>query len=282
VNLTRIIRATLAAAALACCVATAVFGQQDAGRAIGLDTYRLVRGPIEIAGLSDNASGLAYSPVSKTLFLAVDRPTQIVELDLDGRLRRRIDMRGFEDTEGIAHWKENWFAVVEERRYMLCFVAIGPETRAIDYEPAPKFQLETDTGDNSGLEGVAIDPAGKRFYCLKEKLPRKVYVFPVPASRDARIRPEHPWSVDDEQRGGLDDLSGAHFDRRSGHLLILSHESAAVLECTTEGKTVARLSLRRDSAGLDRAIPKAEGITMDAEGRLYICSEPNLLYVFSK
>ena len=28
--------------------------------------------------------------------------------------------------------------------------------------------------------------------------------------------------------------------------------------------------------------PEAEGITLDDQGRLYICSDPNLLYVFAK
>jgi len=67
-NLARMIQATLGVAALACCATPTGFGQQNPGGAIGLEKYRLVRGPIEIAGLHDNASGLAYSPVSKTLF----------------------------------------------------------------------------------------------------------------------------------------------------------------------------------------------------------------------
>jgi uncharacterized protein YjiK len=275
-------RAALVWAVLAGGGISAVPGQERTDGGIGLDKYRLVRGPIRITQLSDNASGLTFSPVSGTLFVAVDSPPSIVELDLDGRLRRMIDMAGFQDLEGIAHWKDKWFAVVEERRYRLCLVAIDASTARIDHERVPQYQLETKTGDNSGLEGVAIDAAGNRFYCVKEKRPKKIYQFPAPAARDAAIRPTQPWSIPDAEDGGLDDLSGMHFDRRTGHLLILSDESVAVVEYTADGKEVARLSLEAESAGLKYDIPKAEGITMDADGRLYICSEPNLLFVFSK
>jgi uncharacterized protein YjiK len=247
-----------------------------------LDQYQLVRGPIRVTGLDDNASGLAYSPESDTLLMAIDSPPSIVELDLEGRPRRTIDMVGFEDLEGIAHWKNKWFGVVEERRYRLCLVAIDATTRRITYERVPKFQVETKTGDNSGLEGIAIDPTRHQFFCLKEKRPRKIYQFPAPTARDAAVRPTHPWSIPDEEDGGLDDLSGIHFDPRTGHFLILSHQSAAVQEYSADGKKIAQLSLKSGSAGLKYGIPKAEGITMDAKGHLYICSEPNLLFMFSK
>jgi uncharacterized protein YjiK len=252
------------------------------GADVDLPKYRLVGDPIQIAKLPNNASGLAYSPVTKTLFLVVDNPAVILELGLDGRPRRWIDMKGFEDMEGIAHWKGNWFAVVEERRYALCLVAIGPRTEAVQRSRMPSYPIETREPDNSGLEGVAIDAAGKKFYCVKEKYPRKLYVFPAPTSRKDEVRAKHPWSIDGERQGGVDDLSGMYFDTRSGHLLILSDESAAVVEYTSEGKEVARLSLQAGSAGLSGRVPKAEGITMDGEGRLYICSEPNLLYIFAK
>jgi len=276
-RLTAVVTIALAGGSL-----SAAVGQDETHNGIGLDKYRLVSGPIRIMGLDDNASGLTYSLKSDTLFVAIDSPPSIVELDLEGRPRRTIDMVGFEDLEGIAHWKDKWFGVVEERRYKLCLVAIDTTTHRIAYERVPKYQVDKKAGDNSGLEGIAVDPTGNRFFCLKEKRPSKVYQFPAPKSRDAALRPTHPWSIPDEDDGGLDDLSGIHFDRRTGHLLIVSHQSAAVQEYSVDGKKVGQLSLKSGSAGLKYGIPKAEGITMDSKGRLYICSEPNSLFVFSK
>ncbi|MDC6668450.1 SdiA-regulated domain-containing protein [Leclercia adecarboxylata] len=34
--------------------------------------------------------------------------------------------------------------------------------------------------------------------------------------------------------------------------------------------------------GLERNVPQAEGIAMGPDGTLYLVSEPNLFYVFSK
>ena len=68
----------------------------------------------------------------------------------------------------------------------------------------------------------------------------------------------------------------------SERLLILSHESACVVEANKYGIETSRLLLRGGKAGLSRTIFKAEGIALDKRDTLYIISEPNLLYVFKK
>ena len=60
----------------------------------------------------------------------------------------------------------------------------------------------------------------------------------------------------------------------------MSHESRNIVQCSLDGRPVSRLSLDVGSAGLKRAIPQAEGITMDDRQVLYVLSEPNLFYVF--
>jgi len=80
----------------------------------------------------------------------------------------------------------------------------------------------------------------------------------------------------------LRDISGLHYDAKSERLLILSHESACVVEANKYGIETSRLLLRGGKAGLSRTIFKAEGVALDKRGTLYIVSEPNLLYVFKK
>ena len=249
---------------------------------IGLANYRLLRGPIRIEGVRKDASGLAFWPKNQSLLVVVDKPATVVEIDLTGRLRRRIKLRGFEDVEGITHVKDNQFALVEERRYELCLIEIGPETKRIDRANAATIRLEDKTDDNDGLEGVAFDPHRRRFFCVKEKRPRGVYEIPWGPEPGKFGNPTRPWIAEEKANWQLDDLSDLHFDAASGHLLVLGDQSSAVVECTPEGKMISRLSLAAGSAGLDATIPKAEGITMDASARLYVCSEPNLLYVFSR
>ena len=50
----------------------------------------------------------------------------------------------------------------------------------------------------------------------------------------------------------------------------------------TKGQQVGVFYLQNGYGGLVNKVPQAEGITLDCEGRLYICSEPNLLYIFDK
>ena len=62
----------------------------------------------------------------------------------------------------------------------------------------------------------------------------------------------------------------------------MSDESRLVVELDTDGEPVSILSLLRGMHGLKRSVPQAEGVAMDDRGVLYLVSEPNLFYVFSK
>ena len=91
--------------------------------------------------------------------------------------------------------------------------------------------------------------------------------------------------VDDpgrDKRLFVRDLSSLQFDEGTGHLLALSDESRLVVELDTDGEPVSTLSLLRGMHGLKRSVPQAEGVAMDDRGVLYLVSEPNLFYVFSK
>jgi uncharacterized protein YjiK len=79
---------------------------------------------------------------------------------------------------------------------------------------------------------------------------------------------------------GLREGSGIHYDAESKHIFIVSARSQAVFEYTMNGEVVGRFWLKSGSAGLDASIDRAEGITMGADGTLYLCAEPNLLYIF--
>jgi len=54
-----------------------------------------------------------------------------------------------------------------------------------------------------------------------------------------------------------------------------------VVEFTLDGREVGRLYLKGGSAGLSRAIGKPEGLTIAPDGTLYVCGEPNQLYIFA-
>ena len=78
------------------------------------------------------------------------------------------------------------------------------------------------------------------------------------------------------------DFSSLAIDQRTGHLLVLSDESRMLLELDPQGNPVSFISLAMVFNGLTRSIKQAEGVAMDAQGTIYIVSEPNLFYVFKK
>jgi uncharacterized protein YjiK len=84
----------------------------------------------------------------------------------------------------------------------------------------------------------------------------------------------------DRSVSGLD-LSEGYYDPRTGHLLLLSEQSNNVTELDQDGNFVSFRSLLGLN-DLKKTIPQAEGMTMDTSGELYIVSEPNLFYRFSK
>lgn len=237
-----------------------------------LGDYTLQSGPINIPGIRSNASGLTYRPDTESLFVIVDYPESILELDLRAKLKRKIVLDGFHDVEGIAWLREDRFAIVEEGRCVLSLLQLTPETTVIRPADVKQKVIQRRGGGNKGLEGLCYDAGNMQFFVVKEKRPRKIYRWAYPTEGPVPV--EHPWDIEKNSLG-LSDLSGIAFDRGTGHLLILSHESQQVVECTVDGRKVGTvLDLKK--------VPKAEGIALDRKGTLYICSEPDLLYIYTR
>jgi uncharacterized protein YjiK len=260
----------------------------EPAKKVGLDDYVLVLGPKKIGQVRTDASGLTYCSTTKSLFMVINGAALVVELGLDGSTKRIIKLNGFSDVEGIFHVRDNVFWVVEEGRGNICRILIDKDTRVVDYSAGSTFVFHLEAGmGNKGLEGLSYDPEKKRFFSVKERNPRKIYEIEEPPTRG---RPgETPGKAKfrllwDIQASNLQmsDLSGVHFDSRTGHLLILSDESKCVVETTEKGKEISRLRLVKGNAGLPHNVPQAEGITMGPAGTLYICSEPNFFYVFKR
>jgi uncharacterized protein YjiK len=240
----------------------------------------LQAGPIKIGRLWDNASGLTFSPITQTLFVVFNRPAKIVEIDVKGIVKRNITLDGFSDTEGITYISGNKFAVVEEKRGTISIFEITRDTTIVHRSTSEIITVDSTIAGNKGLEGVTYDPVSGFFYVVKEKNPRKIYKFSWPIEQDGLPKITHPWNIK-QQSLSLKDTSGLYFHPGSGNLLLLSDESSSVVEATVDGKELSRLTLKKgDETGLRRNIPQAEGITMDNNGTLFICSEPNLLYIF--
>ncbi len=254
------------------------------GASIWLPDYRVTLEAQPIVGLDDDVSALTYDPDRRSLFTVTNQNSQLIELSLDGRILRQVQLLGFGDPEAIEYISRGLYVITDERRQRLIKVRLEDDTRVIDAAQAQQLSLGIGLNGNKGFEGLAYDAAGQRLFVAKERNPLRIYEIHGFPQRD----PEQPFAVhvvdDLERDAGLfvRDLSSLQFDERSGHLLALSDESRLILELNADGRPISSLSLLAGQHGLKESVPQAEGVAMDGEGGLYLISEPNLFYVFKK
>lgn len=253
-------------------------------RSIWLPEYQVTVEARPIEGLDADVSALTYDPERHSLLTVTNKRPQIIELSLDGHIVRRIDLDGFGDPEAIEYVAPGTYVITDERQQRLIKVKLDEHTTRVDAAESQQLSLGIGLNGNKGFEGLAYDTAGQRLFVAKERDPVRIYEihgFP-------HTNPDKPFAVhvvdDPERDAGLfvRDLSSLQYDDRSGHLLALSDESRLVLEINADGRPISTLSLLRGMHGLKASVPQAEGVAMDNEGNLYLVSEPNLFYVFSR
>ncbi len=255
--------------------------KQTKETSIWLPNYQADRVALPIPGIVGNASGITFNRDRQTLWIVVNSPTYLVELDLELNLLRRVELKNFRDTEAIAYVGEDHFLLTDERDQTITLASIDSQTEVLDKETLEQIVLNVHEYGNKGLEGVAVDPESKTVFAVRERDPMELIRVTGFLERKNQIRIDHPDSV---EVGNLyvDDLSGLHFDADTGHLLLLSDESKLLAEIDLEGNKISYMDLERGFNRLDQAVPQAEGVTLDDDGRLYVVSEPNLLYRYQK
>ncbi|WP_394559872.1 SdiA-regulated domain-containing protein [Aquipseudomonas alcaligenes] len=245
---------------------------------IWLPGYKASIQNLPLPGLEEGeTSDLAYSPLTGTLFTVTGKLPMLVELSRTGEVLRRIVLKGFSNPEGVAVLEDGKIAVADERQRQLSIFELTPQTHELDLADAEPFDLGFPDAGNKGFEGVAWDPAQQRLLLGKERTPR---MFSLGSDGqhllDQELQPLPSYGL------GMRNLSALSVDPRTGHILALSAQSRLLLELNEKGDPVSFISLMGGQSGLDRRIPRAEGVAMDEEGTIYMVSEPNLFYVFRK
>ncbi|MDU8545397.1 MULTISPECIES: SdiA-regulated domain-containing protein [Pseudomonas syringae group] len=261
-----------------------VFWQSDSLHSIGLDQYRVVTEEKVIEGLEDDVSGLSYDPDRKSLFTVTNQTPELVELSLDGRVLRRIPLVGFGDAEAVEYISPGVYVISDERQLRLIQIHVDDSTKSLNAADAEQLTLGISTSGNKGYEGLAYDSVGKRLFVARERDPVQIIEVRGFPKTDQQA-PGNLQVIANSKRDGrlsVRDLSSLQFDEISGHLLALSDESKRILELDTSGHPIGSSSLAKGAMGLSKGVPQAEGMAMDAEGTLYLVSEPNLFYVFRK
>jgi len=263
---------------------TLAWFQQDERREHGLwlpDYHAEIQAKV-VEGLPDDLSALAFDRDRQLLVSVTNQPPQLVELSLDGKLLRTVELRGFSDPEAIEYIAPGLFVIADERDQRLVEVRLASDAQFFDAADAPQLSLGIDLNGNKGLEGLAYDPLNEILLVAKERDPVRIFEirgFPH-RQADAALDVQVTENVERDERLFLRDLSSLDFDEASGHLLVLSDESRLLLELDREGRPISSLSLLAGQHGLTQSVPQAEGVALDDRGVLYLISEPNLFYRF--
>ncbi|WPN58382.1 SdiA-regulated domain-containing protein [Pseudomonas sp. P9_31] len=245
---------------------------------VWLPDYRAVIDAKLLPGMeTDEASDVSYDPQTKTLFAVMGKHPFLVELTLQGDVLRKMPLVGWSNPEGVTVMGNGLLAITDEREHLLSIVKVDADTRELNIANFPKYDLGPSKDQNKAFEAVVWDAHNQQLL-LGEERPPALFSWKSDGSQTLK---------GDKQKlpsDALDirNLSALAIDSRTGHTLVLSADSHLLLELDEKGEQVSFMTLLGGFNGLKKTIPRAEGVTIDEAGTLYMVSEPNLFYRFEK
>lgn len=252
--------------------------QAEQKASIWLPDYRVVIDGKLLPGMEkDEASDLSYNPQTKTLFSVMGKNPFLVELTLQGDVLRKMPLVGWSNPEGVTVLQNGLMAIVDEREHLLSIVKVDAETRELKRDQFPKYDLGPSKDQNKAFEAITWDPRNQQLLLGEERPPA---LFTWKSDGSQILKGDKQKLANDEL--DIRNLSALAIDPRTGHTLVLSADSHLLLELDEKGEQVSFMTLLGGFNGLKSTIPRAEGVTMDDAGTLYMVSEPNLFYRFEK
>ncbi|MGU3344815.1 SdiA-regulated domain-containing protein [Pseudomonas monsensis] len=252
--------------------------QVEQKASVWLPDYRVVIDGKLLPGMEkDEASDLAYNPQTKTLFSVMGKNPFLVELTLHGDVLRKMPLVGWSNPEGLTVMGNGLMAIVDERQHMLSIVKVDADTRELNIADFPKYDLGPSKDQNKAFEAITWDPHNQQLLLGEERPPA---LFTWKSDGSQILKGDKQKLANDEL--DIRNLSALAIDPRTQHTLVLSADSHLLLELDEKGEQVSFMTLLGGFNGLKNTIPRAEGVTMDEAGTLYMVSEPNLFYRFEK
>jgi len=225
----------------------------------------------------DEASDLTYNPQTKTLFSVMGKNPFLAELTLQGDVLRKMPLNGWNNPEGVTMMENGLMAVVDERQHTLTLIKVDPQTQQLNKADFPSYDLGPSKDQNKAFEAVTWDKRNQQLI-LGEERPPALFTWKSDGSQTLTGDKHKLANTELDMRN----LSALTIDPRTGHLLALSADSHLLMELDENGEQVSFMTLLGGFNGLKHTIPRAEGVTMDENGTLYMVSEPNLFYRFEK
>lgn len=221
-----------------------------------------------------NLSSLTYSLHDGYLYATTNKPAKVLKITKGGVIVQVRDIPFIKDAESIEYLTNDLFIAVDEETSILYVITI---TKDMDIEIKSTIQLDIFDGKkNRGFEGLGWQKDTKTLFAAKERKPAKIFTYKLDINT-ASVKNKEKQELD----VNLADISG--LDVYKNNLRVLSDESKLLinLELLTNKKNTI-LNLRKGHHNLQEDVPQPEGVTTTPNGDIYIVSEPNLFYVFTK
>ncbi|MCU1762611.1 SdiA-regulated domain-containing protein [Pseudomonas sp. 14P_8.1_Bac3] len=245
---------------------------------IWLPDYHAVIDAKPLPGMEkDEASDLAYDPQTKTLFSVMGKNPFLAELTLQGDVLRKMPLVGWSNPEAVTVMGNGLLAIVDEREHLLTIVKVDADTRELNIANFPKYDLGPSKDQNKAFEAIVWDARNQQML-LGEERPPALFTW---KSADGQTLTGDKQKLANDKLD-IRNLSALAIDPRTRHTLALSADSHLLLELDEKGEQVSFMTLLGGFNGLKKTIPRAEGVTMDDAGTVYMVSEPNLFYRFEK
>ena len=243
--------------------------------------------------LAQEASAVTYNPDTDTLFVVGDGGTAIVQVSKTGQLIDSMTFAqgsspqgtAFYDPEGLTYVGGGKFVITEERdRNAVEFTYVAGTT--LDRPDAQTAHLGTFVG-NIGLEGVTYDPLTGGFIFVKEMTPEAIFQTTIDFANDTASNgsattvastnlfdPALVGTADFADIFAFSNLADLAGTAEGTHLLVLSQESARIVEVDRAGTIYSSLSIVSAPGATTSVVDQShEGVTMDNAGNLYVVSE---------
>lgn len=249
--------------------------------------------------LCDEASGVAYSWDTDTLFICGDGGKSITQVTKTGQLVDTMSLAlnagnpqgtEFYDPEGITYIGSGQFVFTEERERRLVKFTYAAGT-TLTRAAAQTVDIGT-FDDNTGTEGLSYDPqtnngAVPGFIVLKEKSPVGVFQtnidFAAGTATNGSASSTNSTNLFNTTLLGMTDVADVFAfsnipsmsgQAQGGNMLILGQENARILNVDRSGNILSTLNITSDAGNpLSAADQQHEGITMDRAGNIYVVNE---------
>lgn len=198
-----------------------------------------------------NFSGLTFVPATKSYYAIINKGDRMFEFDANFKLKRTIEISGFDDPEDLAFVKMTDAGPVlaisnETGAIHVGVVGAGTSLRASSMK---RINMVDEAGrtlefvDNKGIEGIVYIAAEEKFIVLKEKSPMKIWSFQMPADGTSSVKVKNvlPSETEMNVKDLVTDLSAVAYNAKTDSIVLLSDESSKILYVDNKTKNLTKV-----------------------------------------